>query len=27
MSSLSRGFTLEQADAVVAQLRNGWSTS
>jgi hypothetical protein len=23
MSSLSRGFTLEQADAVVAQLRNG----
>jgi len=23
MSSLTRGFTLEQADAVVAQLRNG----
>ena len=23
MSSLSRGFTLDQADAVVAQLRNG----
>lgn len=23
MSSISRGFTLEQADALVAQLRNG----